>query len=1519
MIAPRKTAKFCNEKDITIYYTTLQYRDISCDDIDEDYIRIDSTGYLNITASKSEKIGSYWNIIDPLDWFVGKITQEPNVADNRNNYETCIFYTNLQPMSNYTTLVGVQRPKNKLYPTFLDFTGLAYSSLFRDTYVMATKAGYGQSPNVYLKPFIINQSGSYIAKMLTRKDKFYFNAADFTIRNQSDDSEFKGMPDINIFKPSNVPTNYWRVNNKDDPNPDYNTENMGRLRKSVCRQWANIKYYASHLKTEKYVENKEKFKAYAESLLGKNHTLISLEPININTTPKEDFMRYICEHGIPEYYHDYNNDFIFTVDNKKYTFDFDLEIIKDENFNTVPYIRTFNRVITMEEYTEIVKDFITIEQTDLIDDIRTNLGLGDYDFSMLYYPQYTNPSFSEGQQIQTNYSTKPVLKYTKKDGFLAIDTGGLEGIDKALTNRLNLIDYKDGVLSFNTDRSVEVEQTIDYSNLSLLFFELVTSTNNINVDLTKNPNLKKYHIYLHEKYTSNKDSGLDQLEFLPVLVFEGVTSMNTAVLRVETTKFSKTYIDKSERWNYKTVKEDEKGYYVYMNTTTPTTEPQPFENYIIENEDGTFKYITKYFYYKPEPEVAKQTVDWIEDLTKFRLPTIEFILDRRIKTLINRFKNNEIQGWFLKYKDTFGRTRIKLHQEDGVEFMRKTCDVTPEFIDIMPLVPFFSTHDAIIPCNTKTRLYKLPLRALAAQASYHYFYYVYDRKVTAYYKSSYKFPIKQWDRSINHNRFIDKDYKVKTPRRVSKVYTDKKLPLYNPSILQHPMTNEEKANKLNSIKAEYESFFRAEGHGMYGAHTAVRFTFAIYFNKYVRKAKLLNKMAIQYLEYYHETFNGIINVPFQMFVYPCDRVSYPEKRLLLRFTKIQLSEREIRNLKAKYYSEFDYYNGTITFYDKRHLVKYVLDMNRLYPNWKSTFFPNRIFTKKLNLFDHLTITKDDISPLKFTDSFTTTNPRYIPVDVYKKIGNTYTLDVESYYYNTPIVIKYTTQSGETRTRTLKIWKNAIEYRCFYTPYNMEQFNSFFNIDALSTFQDRNVYTYLTKFFRNMDYTVIQQLYNELFKKSVVLEEEYDNIFDYNKMFSKGFMNPLPTVDPNDSNEDNVLVNKTLCNIQEYDKSNQIHLNLAMAQTSTLYSTFKSSNLVNSYISKEDCIKEMIEWLLANELPNDKIITIQDFKHYFIDYDKTNSFLSKIMTDREVYELGFENYLVSDDVNSLEDISEILPKIQMNISKFIESMDLNNNYIKLTNYWLPLPIDAYKKFPFYCKKYVTTYFSLIESYVVRPIPMYDSYVWTKHRPLAIAKMVIGMIIAIVVLVVSIIFFQPEGFQLVLLILSTVLTVLIYAIQIAMLFLPADMVAELQKLVKGLKIASAVIGMVGGISGGISGNLNWMQVTNMALASINFCLEIAMQVDTMIYQAKINKEYDRLNKKIDEYNKSVDDTMAFLKENEFSEELNLANPTNIMMLEHRATSDKYSEFYEEYVQVSLDKLYTDLDGYYEKRLD
>ena len=40
MIAPRKTAKFCNEKDITIYYTTLQYRDISCDDIDEDYYSI---------------------------------------------------------------------------------------------------------------------------------------------------------------------------------------------------------------------------------------------------------------------------------------------------------------------------------------------------------------------------------------------------------------------------------------------------------------------------------------------------------------------------------------------------------------------------------------------------------------------------------------------------------------------------------------------------------------------------------------------------------------------------------------------------------------------------------------------------------------------------------------------------------------------------------------------------------------------------------------------------------------------------------------------------------------------------------------------------------------------------------------------------------------------------------------------------------------------------------------------------------------------------------------------------------------------------------------------------------------------------------------------------------------------------------------------------------------------------------------------------------------------------------------
>lgn len=1471
----KTTREFINDKNIDIYAIHIPSEYISYDrsfwNDSNSNINKDRMGnYDNITANKAES---------PRETWLGLVK---NSVDNKCNYETFIFYPLISPNSDYKTLVGVQRPKNRLYPTFLEFQSMGYTSLIVGAKSLANKNGFSFSST--LKPFIINQSSAFIAKQLAKQDKYYLDVNDLTIKDKTTDTPIT-LPDESIFKPlQTLYSHEWH-------------------RTNIWRKWADIKYYGTQLKSPKYVHNQAKYEAYLKTLIGAEEEIISCEPININTTPKEDYIRYILQTALTTYYQDLNDDLIFTIKDKQYKLDFDLEEIRDIDNNLIDMIDVFpHTVITTEDYSTLLKKFITIEQTMLVEEILKRLNAGNYDFQGIYFPQSQPYNFTKGQVFTCDYSKENVLTYDSKEkGLIPTDSTEIQAIQE----NYPLVEYDDGVMSFNRDRSAKELQRLTMQQASLLLFNVITNTKDIEVDSSKNPNLQKYYIYLYEKYKSNKDyNETETIDLQPILVVDNVTSMNSIVMKTYTSRWTKTYIDKSEKNNYAEVYQDALGnYYTYLNTSTKLDTPEIENNYIIEKEDGSIETTTKERLYSDTPIQSTSLVNFIQDLIKFTLPNRIITLDNRAKKLITAFKANEISGYFLKYKDIKGRTKIKIIGQDRQEFLNNTCDIENNFINIMPIVPFYSVLDVVVPTKTKSHHLSLWLGGLGAKGNYQYFYYIYDKKVLNYYRKAFNFDLKIWQRALMGYQYIDKEYGVKTKKKVSKVFTDRNHKMYRGGFLE---------NGSVSTGNNYDTYYQSDKHGYYGFHTSVRFTFAIFFNKYIRRTKLLNKMAIEYLEFYFKNFNGILNQEFIMYVYPNDRIQYIEKRLLLCFTKKELTEQQVANLKAIYYSVFDYNKGLLIFYDKRNKVSYELNINKLYPVWKQSFFENRIFNKTSNKYDYMTIKKEDIVPLKYTDIL----PSNIePLDVYtKNKANRYELNLSSYFFNLPIKVVFHTKEG-VKTRTINFWKNAVDYRVFYMPYDISAYNSYYKADLLENFQERNVITYLTNWFNNKSTTEIEIYYKLVLGKDIKIEKDAENIFDYNKMFSNGFLTKPTSIDFSQRNENEIIQNTPELNLQA-SYQGEMRVNLELFQTQALYETFKTSNLLVSYVSKKDCISEIVDKLFLDELPMNKYITERDFKAYFINYDK-NSKLAQIFTDREIYEIGFRNYLVTDDVDSLEDISMLLPKIYEKISNFIVKFDLNNNNIQLANYWLPLPIDAYKKFPFYSKKFVSTYFATTEAYIVRSIPCVDADIKHDNKIFGIVMAVLGVIVAIICFVGAA-FTGGESVAGGIAIIGSMMAMFSSIINLVILFLPPDIAAGLQKLSKIFAITGAVFSSISGI-GSLTSGLNSLQIANIVITSINFTLELASEVVKLVYEKKMEKDNNRLNEKKEELNESVDELWKFLEANEFNEALEMINPINSDYWVQKKFNDNYDEFYEKYIDNSLSLLYTELEYYYDKRID
>lgn len=1568
MLKHKNVVKFINDKYINIYSINIPSDWCNYNDLKRDnFVQRWGIRHANITANKAESSkASFWGLA------------ADNACDNKCNYETFLFYPMFNALTSYNSLTGVKRPKNKEYPALLDMEAIGFGNLLLSSKVLSNKNNI-PFPKVF-KTYIIQQAGPFIAKSLTRDDNYYLDTNKLDILHK-DTNKSLSLPDESIFRP----VQHWNVIwNK------FGYQDIPLYRTDILRQWNEHKYYASKIKTKKYIFNQDKYEEYIKANTGLQEEFISFEPVSFNTTPKEDIIRYICQEALNEYY-DFNDEFTFTVDGKNYTFDFDLEEFRDSDFNIVPFIRTFpNIVITMNEYKTIIKDLVTIEQTYFIQEILNKLKARDFDFSGFGYDQQKPYQFTDGQTIQ--FRGQNVLKYAGKnfglyaaykfsDFTTAPSDKQMMALFEPLSNDYPLIEYDNGLITFNQALDNEEVNKFSPDELSLLLFNLVTQTDGIQVE----GNLDKYYIYLYEKFKTNKDSDIDECEVLPILLVEGVTCYNKALVRKETSRYVRTYIPYNEHLNYSRVFKDDIGYYVYLNQSTKLEEPLEVEFDILSDDEKEITKETRKIYYSNKPETSKINQEYIKDTVKFSLPSINISLDMRVKKLIKKFKNNQIEGYFFKYKDlTDNNIKIRLINDD--DYLEKICDKEDIFFDMMPLIPFYSCQDMIQPLKTKSQVWNIRLGGLAGSRQYRYFYYIYDKKVLRYYKNTLRMPLLEWDTQIN-GQYEDKEYKVKT-KKLSKIYTNEKSLFYSESFLQHPYSSKDKSKKASDIPSDYNSFFSSEGHGLYGFHSSIRFTFAIFFNKFVRKTKLLNKMAIEYLEFYFKNYNGMYDTEFGMYVYPNDRIQYIEKRNFLSFIKRKLSNDEILNLKAIYYSIFDYNAGKIIFYNKKKKEKYELNINKMYPKWKQVFFSDRMFIKSANKYDYLTIRLDDLVPLKYTDSININkNNLSAPIDTYKYVNGSFKLDLQSYYYNLPIVVRYNTMQGQI-ARKINFWKNANEYKTFYTPYDSYLYNQSYNANQLDNFQERNIYESLKSIFNKKSIEELELHYKDIFNKEIKLDKDGGNIFDYDGLFSNGMLSNEGAIDFEKEIRSEIIQTKTSIKLQEYeprnvnfDPTNAItdpakawnyineknyhyydtyfedikrmlvvygnnnewfatayenigrwvtnfneeyidiakrfnYQNIELCQSKRLYDSYSANNLINPHFDKYQCIEEIVEYLLQNELPLYKAITPKMFKQYFIDYPKNNK-LSLIFTAREIYELGFQNYLITSELDDLNDITITLPQIQKIISTLITKMDLNNGTIELNNYWLPLPIDAYKKFPFYSKKFCTSYFSLMEGYMCFPIPVVDSGIEKDNRAFAIAMSILATIVSIICFALAIV---TGGQSIIAMsaIISSMISIFASILNLIALFLPPEQAMYLQKLAKIFGYISSVFSFAGSISS--LSSLSSLQIANMVVTSVNFALSIASETINIIYDAKIKKEQERLNPYIEEYNKSVDEANEFLKENEFNELLALPNQVNSeAILAKRIMTDNYDELFEVFTQGSLDLLYADVENFYDRRLD
>ena len=818
-----------------------------------------------------------------------------------------------------------------------------------------------------------------------------------------------------------------------------------------------------------------------------------------------------------------------------------------------------------------------------------------------------------------------------------------------------------------------------------------------------------------------------------------------------------------------------------------------------------------------------------------------------------------------------------------------------EYIEVMK-----KCRDTLKPLTSAKDLdYSKPIWLSHRASNLKGFYQFYNKKINKYYKDLMNFNLKEWEQTLN-GYWEDKEYNVKMKKKLSKRFTNPNSIVYSESMFSRP------------YEIDSDDSYRSRGTS-FGYHTAIRFNFAIFFNKHFRKTRLISIIGYKYLDYFYKQLNGQYGQWIEQILYPPDRIQFIEKRVTIRFMKQQY-DTSIEGNEASQYCVLNSVAGTFTFYNRLKKEKFVFDINTYCPKWRSLYF-NGINTynygnqiKTLPAEDRLglyTITKNDIQTL---------NTRYRQTNVYFR----------SLYYNTPSIINKIKQNTWTRT--------TLDYTCFYTPHTNDLDKYKWTNEeieyTLNNFKQRNVYDYLFDKLKVKSSIELKDIYLNIFGKEIeVLPYSSPNIFNYNGIFDN-----LVLEAPNEelfqiSNEEQYSKVLDFSAIPYQQIPNISKSGLALTQSYALNKEYNENQLVETIIdtdtikSAQVAIKEIIYYLLDNELPLFKWITAKEFKEYFINYSTDNK-LASIFTSYEIYQLGFENFLVTNDTDRYE-LTILLEQIQSINSNLISKLDTKEGIIEFNSVWLPMPVDVFKRLPVYSKNLCSTLFFNMEIYNVSVLPSVNTKEAEALLTYQSMQIVTAIIIAIVSLCVSI-FFPPSGGAgiafLVISIVGATLTIIAMIIQLVALFLPANISKKLSMASQILSYIGAVFSMIG--SFGNIGSLTSTQIANIALMSINLAISIGTKVTNAIYDNKMLKENKRYNEKVDEYNKEIEATYEFIKENEFEGNVNLLNqyhPINIRAKEISLFDDNYDALVEVSIEQSLNLLYTDLNSYYDVRLD
>ena len=1158
-----------------------------------------------------------------------------------------------------------------------------------------------------------------------------------------------------------------------------------------------------------------------------------------------------------------------------------------------------------------------------------------------------------------------------------------------------LYEYTDGSYSLSIDNNKVLKKRYTNYEVLLELFGPITVTENI--DKT-DADYDGIDTYFHEMYYT-KGNVWDTVDIQPIFVIKGVTQTNNTQKETSNLTAVKVKYDTEDKLNTLTQNEqddlytDDNGVKYDIELRGKKYDPPVTTEVNTYDDDGNIvETRQKQIEYGEDPEISSVKNPYTE-LIKFSLPHRQLKIYSLLSNHIKQFKANTLTGYLLIYKDrNDGIIKCrKLTKKDddgneveinGMEYLQATSDLVYDIVKCLPLVPLYNSTCVIDPfiqskiCVPGPEVYLASLAfvwlgawavaafmapfiaiCLAFSSKYkvgflgwkisegsglwdkpitnaHRYYYYYDKKVNLYYKNAFNWHLKEWEKILNNNYTDDefvssegKTVKVKMSKKVPRRFTNENCVTYVKGILDEPEQNVQ----------DYTTY--ANNHTHFGAHTSIRFSFTIYFNMHFRKTRLIARMGFQYLDWFYKKLNGEYGVWIEQYLYPPDRIQFPEKLKTIRFCKVKY-DRSVEGNEASYYVVFKPIDAQFIFYKRSKSEKIIFSIDKYIPDWRNVYFSgkntysSKPFSDKTTQekLDSMAITKNDLIPRKYTDIIAL-NSKYTPVTKYTKSAEEYTYNIEGVYYGEPLSITYKNTSGTYTTKSVNIWSKANnnEYACFYKPHELDSANYKFDENlsskTLSSFETRDCYTYLQNLIKNKPLSAVKDMYKTVFNKDIEIVYSLGEIFNYDNVFDNLSISNVDEEKFKSSDEDQIQSSYTFNEVQHYNAST-----FSYFQSYYLNYTYDPVCLISTTeIDMENkksitvAAREIAYYLLteSGELSLNKYLSPSDWESMFIGYNQ-DGLLAKLFSSYEIYNIGFNNYLVTDDI-SKDELTLLLERISEIDKKFIYNLDdLKNGNIKYNAVWLPLPVDIYKRFPIYCKNLVSSLFLMLETYNVSA----TASVRESSINLLKAYTAISIINAIGMAVVSIIvavYCPPAGAAMIaatiLIVTASIIMIIAYLIQLVSMFLPTNNSRKLRGIAQGMTYAATVLNIIGSIislGAGAASSISALQIATMVVKSIDYALQIAETIVLKNYEKKKAKETARLNVAIENYNKSQEELWEFIEQNEFEGLLNTYQPININAIEASVYDDKYDTFVESFTENSILGLYEAVDDYYYNRL-